>query len=220
MNPMGLFFIRALSRTLLFLCLGTILAPSCQRSSSPPPRLGPSWQCHSTPSAALQRSLWRSGPQTPLLHHQSQVLGRGHCCQPPQGLLSHAAAADCGVRTQAALPQPSGSHFQTRWFLHLPLRCSHETVPETFSYLGRRLLHAREGMTGGAIPGSTDTVPVPSTGTATEVGPLTSSPSSRGQSMGEALWRAGYTPADRPTSWGVLHHPCTVPVYKLLCNCQ
>jgi hypothetical protein len=30
------------------------------------------------------------------------------------------------------------------------------------------------------------------------------------------LWRAGYTPADRLTSWGVLHHPFTVPVYKLL----
>ncbi len=30
------------------------------------------------------------------------------------------------------------------------------------------------------------------------------------------LWRAGYTPADRLTSWGVLYHPCTVPVYKLL----
>ncbi len=30
------------------------------------------------------------------------------------------------------------------------------------------------------------------------------------------LWRAGYTPADRQTSRGVLHHLCTVPVYKLL----
>jgi hypothetical protein len=34
------------------------------------------------------------------------------------------------------------------------------------------------------------------------------------------LGRAGYIPTDRQTSWGVLHHPCTVPVYKLLCNCQ
>ncbi len=33
---------------------------------------------------------------------------------------------------------------------------------------------------------------------------------------GGALWRAGYIPTDRQTSWGVLHHPCTVPVYKLL----
>jgi hypothetical protein len=31
-----------------------------------------------------------------------------------------------------------------------------------------------------------------------------------------AFHPAGYTPADRQTSWGVLHHPCTVPVHKLL----
>ncbi len=30
------------------------------------------------------------------------------------------------------------------------------------------------------------------------------------------VWTPGYTPADRLTSWGVLHYPCTVPVYKLL----
>ncbi len=35
-----------------------------------------------------------------------------------------------------------------------------------------------------------------------------------------SLWRAGYIPTDCQTSWGVLHHPCKVPVYKLLCNCQ
>ncbi len=27
------------------------------------------------------------------------------------------------------------------------------------------------------------------------------------------LWTPAYTPADRLTSWGVLYHPCTVPVY-------
>jgi hypothetical protein len=70
--------------------------------------------------------------------------------------------------------------------------------------------------TGGAFTASTDAVPVSSTGTTQEVRPLTSSPPSRGQSSGGALWRAGYTPADRLTSWGVLYHPCTVPVYKLL----
>ncbi len=30
------------------------------------------------------------------------------------------------------------------------------------------------------------------------------------------LWTPAYTPTDRLTSWGVLHHPCTVSVYKLL----
>jgi hypothetical protein len=29
------------------------------------------------------------------------------------------------------------------------------------------------------------------------------------------LWTPGYTPTDRLTSWGVLHYPCTVPVYML-----
>ncbi len=67
--------------------------------------------------------------------------------------------------------------------------------------------------TGGAITGATDTVPVSSTGTATEDGPLTSSPPSQGKSSGGALWTPGYTPTDRLTSWGVLHYPCTVPVY-------
>ena len=70
--------------------------------------------------------------------------------------------------------------------------------------------------TSGAITGATDMVPVLSTGPATEVGPLTSSPPSRGKSSGGALWTPGYTPTDRLTSWGILHHPCTVPVYKLL----
>ncbi len=70
--------------------------------------------------------------------------------------------------------------------------------------------------TGGTITGATDAVPVPPAGTTTEVGPLTSSPPGRGQSSGGALWTPAYTPTDRLTSWGVLYHPCTVPVYKLL----
>jgi hypothetical protein len=57
-------------------------------------------------------------------------------------LAAHVAAADRRVRTQVVLPQPSGSRFQTRWFLHLPLRRRHETVPEPFSYPARRILHA------------------------------------------------------------------------------
>ncbi len=55
--------------------------------------------------------------------------------------------------------------------------------------------------TGGAITGATDAVPILSTGTATEVGPLTSSPPSQGQSSGGALWTSAYTPTDRLTSW-------------------
>jgi hypothetical protein len=50
-----------------------------------------------------------------------------------------------------------------------------------------------------AITGAT--VPIPSTGTATEVGALTSSPPGRGQSSGGALWTPAYTPGDGQTSW-------------------
>ncbi len=94
------------------------------------------------------------------------------------------------------------------------LRHHHKTVSKPFSYLARRFLRAG---TSGAFTASTDTVPVPSTGTATEVRPLTSSPSSWGQSSGGALWRAVYTPGWWSNQSGVLHYPCTVPVYKLLC---
>ncbi len=48
-------------------------------------------------------------------------------------LAARVATADCRVRTQAVLPQPSGSRFQTRWFLHLLFWRRHEMVPEPFS---------------------------------------------------------------------------------------
>jgi transposase InsO family protein len=57
-------------------------------------------------------------------------------------LAARVAVADRRVRTQAVLPQPSGSRFQTGWFLHLPLRRRHQKVPERFHGV-RRFLHAR-----------------------------------------------------------------------------
>ncbi len=54
--------------------------------------------------------------------------------------------------------------------------------------------------TRGALTASTNAIPVPSAGTAQEVGPLTSSPPSRGQSSGGALWRAVYAPGDGQTN--------------------
>ncbi len=60
-------------------------------------------------------------------------------------LAAHVSVADCRACAQAVLPQSSGSRFQTRWSLHLPLlRRRHETVPEPFSYPARRFLHARD----------------------------------------------------------------------------
>jgi hypothetical protein len=68
--------------------------------------------------------------------------------------------------------------------------------------------------TGGAFTAYIDAVAVLSTGTTQEVVPLTSSPSSRGQSSGGGgLWRAGYGPGDRLTIWV---YSTTVPAYKLL----
>ncbi len=45
------------------------------------------------------------------------------------------------ARHATVLPQPSGSRFQTHWFLQLLLlRHCHKTVPELFSYPTRRFL--------------------------------------------------------------------------------
>ncbi len=59
----------------------------------------------------------------------------------------------------------------------------------------------------GACTACTDTVPVLSAGTAQEVRPLTSSPSSRGQSSGGALLRATYAPGDSQTSLAYSSNP-------------
>jgi hypothetical protein len=59
-------------------------------------------------------------------------------------LAARITAADCRVRTQAVLPQPNRSRFQTRWYLHLPIWRRLERVPEPFSYPAKRFLHARD----------------------------------------------------------------------------
>jgi hypothetical protein len=114
---------------LLFLCLGTILAPSCwtscQATSSPPPSSG-------SVRAASSHPFSRS-TTAPMLS----------CAADPAPSPSESGP---GTRSSlsAVLLQPSGSRFQTCWFLHLPLRRRHETVPEPFSYQARRFLHARD----------------------------------------------------------------------------
>ncbi len=141
---------------LLFLCLGTILAPSCQTScqatSSPPPSSGSVGAASShpfsrsttapTPSCAADSAPSPSelGPETRSSQSATSrpVRPRTPC------LAARVAAADRRVRTQAVLRKPSGSSFQTLWFLHLPLRRCHATVPEPFSYPARRFLHAWE----------------------------------------------------------------------------
>jgi hypothetical protein len=141
---------------LLFLCPGTILAPSCrtscQATSSPPPSsrsVGaasshpftrsmtaptPSYVADSAPSPSKWGSKMRSSPS---------AASRPARPRTPR-LAARIAAAGRRVRTQAALPPPSGSRFQTRWFLHLPPWRHHKMVPEPFSYPARRFLHARD----------------------------------------------------------------------------
>jgi hypothetical protein len=117
---------------LLFLCPGTILAPSCpancQASSSPPPSSGSFGAASSHHFSRSMTAPTLFCAADPALHHPSRVPGRGHCRQQPYGLhdrgplhlAARVAAADHRVRAQAVLPQPRGSHFQARWFLHLP----------------------------------------------------------------------------------------------------
>jgi hypothetical protein len=69
--------------------------------------------------------------------------------------------------------------------------------------------------TGGAFTASTGAVPVPSMGTAPEVGPLTSSSPSRGQNLGGALRRAAYAPG---ALWRAAYAPGggqTSPAYSI-----
>jgi hypothetical protein len=80
-----------------------------------------------------------SGPGTRLSPSAASRLSRPRTPR----LAGRVTAADRWVRNQAALPQPSRSCFQTHWFLNVLLKHRHETVPEPFSYLARRFLHAR-----------------------------------------------------------------------------
>ncbi len=72
---------------LLFLCLGTILAPSCpascQLSCSPPPPSGSVGVAWFHPFSHSTTAPTQFAPRPPLLHHQSRVAGRGGCCQQP-----------------------------------------------------------------------------------------------------------------------------------------
>jgi hypothetical protein len=116
------------------------------------------------------------------------------------------------VCTQTVLPQPSGSHFRPTGFFTFPSGAATRRFWNRFPTWQGGFCMPR---TGGAITGATDVVPVPSTGTATEVGPLTSSPPGRGQSSGGALWTPAYTPGDGQTSWVY----STNPVLHLYISC-
>jgi hypothetical protein len=133
-----------------------VSAPSLPRHNSStelPSELPASERPGSTPSAALRRPPRGPAPRPPAPSPSES--GRGTRLLPSAALrparprtpslAARVAAADRRARAQAVLPQPSGSRFQTRWSLHLPLLWRrHETVPEPFSYPARRFLHARD----------------------------------------------------------------------------
>jgi hypothetical protein len=132
-------------------------------------------------------------------------------------LAARVAAADRRVRTQAVLPQPRGSRFQTCWFLHLPLRRCHETVPEPFSYPARRFLHARDRRRHHRCH-RRSTRPVNGhrhRGWTSDLFSSRPRPKLGGSPVDTCIhpWR-------RSDQLGVLHQPCTASVYKLLCKCQ
>jgi hypothetical protein len=152
----------------------------------------------------------------PLLHHPSQVPGRGHRHQLPQGLHGrgcHAWQPASPWQTAGFAPRRSyrnqvGLVFRPAGYFTFPSGATTRRSQNRFpSFCTPR--------TGGTITGATDPVPVPSTGTATEVGPLTSSPPGRGQSSGGALWTPAYTPGDGQTSWVY----STNPVLHLCISC-
>ncbi len=152
-------FVKNFSKTLhvlLLLCLGTILAPtcpaSCQPSCSLPPLSGsvgavlshpfsssitaPTGSCAAAPAPSPSESSrgTRWSPSAAL-----RPAGQRMPCLAPR-----VAVADHWACAQAVLQQPSGSRFQTRWFLHLLLPRCHVMVPEPFSYPARRFLHTQD----------------------------------------------------------------------------
>jgi hypothetical protein len=135
--------------------------PSCVVDPPPSPS-GSGCRTRSSPSAA-SRPAWKRTPRLAVCN----------------------AATDCQASAQAVPLPPSGSRFQTYWFLHLfLLRRRQVTVQEPVSGRGPVFF---THWTGGAIPVSTAV-------TTTEIGSLNSPPASRPQSSGGALWRPVYAP--------------------------
>jgi hypothetical protein len=129
----------------LLLCLGTIVA----QSYSPPPWSGSVWAVSFYPFSRSMTAPTRFCALAPAPSPSES--GHGMIWEPSDALrparqqmpclAARVAVADRRVRAQAVLLQPSMSHFQTHWFLHLLLRHRNKTVPEPFSYPSRRFLH-------------------------------------------------------------------------------
>ncbi len=140
---------------LLLLSLPNIIrAACCLRSCHPTSSAPPSSGCTALalspppPSSGPMMNLHCPVPQTSLLHHPDRVEGGGCLHQPPEDphwSMPCLAVRDTVADRQSPAWRPgwspfakavqllsSGSHFPTRWFLHLQLRCRQETVQEQF----------------------------------------------------------------------------------------
>ncbi len=136
---------------------------------------------HGTQKRRIMTALWRSSPS---------AASRPVWLRTPS-LAAHVAAADRRARSQWSCRNQAGLILRLAGFFSFffvaASRWSRNRFPTQrggFSTPG----------TGGAFTVFTEAEPVPSVGIATEVRHLTSSPSSRGQSLGGALWRPAYTP--------------------------
>jgi hypothetical protein len=116
------FFLR-LCMFLLFLCLGTILAPSCpascHQSSSPPPSSGSvvtAWSPLSSRSTRAPTLFCAMAPAPSPSESGHETRSSPSATSRPArqwtpSLEARVAAADHQVHVQVALPQPSGSRF-------------------------------------------------------------------------------------------------------------
>jgi hypothetical protein len=142
-----------------------------------------------TSPTALRCPLPHSAPRTRLLHHLSRVPGRGHRPQPPQGLHGRGHPVwqpaspwqTAGSAPRQACRNQAGLVFRPAGLFAFLFN----TAPRQ----SRNRFPTRQGGfctpgTGGAFTVSTVTVPVLSMGTATEIRPLTYSPSSHGPELG------------------------------------
>jgi hypothetical protein len=191
---------------LLFLCPGTIIAPSCrtscQATSSLPPSSGSVGAASSHPfsssttaptpsyAAGPAPSPSESGPGT-----RSSPSAASRLVRPrTPSLAARVPRQAAGFAPRRSCRHQAGLVFRTAGF--------YTFLPGFATRRSRNNFPTRRGGfctpgTGGALSGATDALPVPSMGTAKEVGPLTYSPPSRGQSSGGALWK----PANIPSRW-------------------
>ncbi len=150
---------------LLFPCPGTIPVPSCRPSCHMrccvPPLSGcaaMSSSCLSTaPTTAPTTSCGEEPHSFTIRVGSRDEKSPSAASRPARKRTPHLAvrdaAADLRASTQAVPPPPSGSRFQTCWFVHL-LLCRQATVQEPFFRSRTSFLHAGRALwRPGYIPG-------------------------------------------------------------------